>query len=408
MTRRTLAAALALAAAAALLPGSRALASSGAALPVFDAHIHYSHDAWEVVPTAGVISLMREAGLRRALVSSSDDEGTQRLLAAAPDLVVPSLRPYRRRGEISTWVRDESVARHVEERLARFRYAAIGEFHLYGADADLPVPRRIVELAREHGLVLHAHSDADAVERIFRQDPGARVLWAHAGFDRPENVRALLARHRNLWADLAFRSEHGAGGKVDPAWREVFEAFPDRFMVGTDTFTPERLHYIPEHARWTRAWLADLPEPLAERIAWRNAEALLLPVWEASKARGATGAADPCAQAPAGSERVESAHTAVVWQTEPAAIVVGRPFAIVAAVCPKGSASGAQVQSLVVDATMPEHRHGMNYTPQPSRLPDGRWRADGLVFHMPGRWALTFDVQADGRRERLSRVLMVR
>ena len=45
-------------------------------------------------------------------------------------------------------------------------------------------------------------------------------------------------------------------------------------MVGTDTYTPERWHYIVEHAGWSRAWLADLPRPLAERIAWRNADAL--------------------------------------------------------------------------------------------------------------------------------------
>jgi hypothetical protein len=54
----------------------------------------------------------------------------------------------------------------------------------------------------------------------------------------------------------------------------VFTEFPDRFMVGTDTFTPERWHYIVEHANWSRAWLADLPPALAERIAWRNGEAL--------------------------------------------------------------------------------------------------------------------------------------
>jgi len=390
---------------AAQIPAAQA---PGGGLPVFDAHIHYSHDAWDVVPTAAVIALMREAGLRRALVSSSDDEGTQRLLAAAPDLVIPSLRPYRRRGEIQTWMHDQSVVRHVEDRLARHRYAAIGEFHLYGADADLPVPRRLVELARAHGLVLHAHSDADAVERIFRQDPDARVLWAHAGFDRPENVRALLERHRTLWADLAFRSEHGAGGRVDPAWRELFEAFPDRFMVGTDTFTPERLHYIPEHAAWSRAWLADLPVALAERIAWRNAEALLLPAWEANRVRGATPTAAPCARPSAGSERIESEGAAIVWHAEPAQIVVGRPFAIVAAVCPLGQAKGAEVRALAVDATMPEHRHGMNYAPQIRRMPDGRWRAEGLMFHMPGRWAIEFEAQVDGRRERLTRLLMVR
>ena len=73
---------------------------------------------------------------------------------------------------------------------------------------------------------------------------------------------------------LAFRSDHGAGGKVAADWRPVFLEFSDRFMVGTDTFTPERLFYVPEHATWSRAWLADLPPDVAERIAWKNGEAL--------------------------------------------------------------------------------------------------------------------------------------
>jgi len=251
-----------------------ALPATAAELPIFDAHVHYSHDAWDNLPPADAVAILRQAGLKRALVSSSGDAGTQRLLAEAPELIVPSLRPYRSRGELGSWMRDDSVVTFLEERLRNARYAAIGEFHLYGADADLPVPRRMVALARQHKLVLHAHSDADAVERLFQQDPQARVLWAHSGFERPEKVAELLRKHKNLWADLAFRSEHGSGGKIPPEWRALFTEFPDRFMVGTDTFTPERWHYIVEHANWSRAWLSELPPPLAERIAWRNAEAL--------------------------------------------------------------------------------------------------------------------------------------
>ncbi len=245
-----------------------------AGLPIFDAHVHYSHDAWDNLPPREAVAILRKAGLTRALVSSSGDEGTQRLVAEAPDLVLPSLRPYRRRSEVTTWVRDDTVPPFLEERLARSRYAAIGEFHVYGADADLPVPRRLVALAKQHKLILHAHSDADAIERLFRQDPGARILWAHSGFAAPDAVRDMMRKHRNLWCDLAFRSDQGAAGKVPAEWRAVFTEFPDRFMVGTDTFTPERWHYIVEHANWSRAWLADLPPALAERIAWRNGEAL--------------------------------------------------------------------------------------------------------------------------------------
>jgi hypothetical protein len=244
-------------------------------MPIFDAHMHYSHDAWSSVPPKDVIAILKAAGVKRAFVSSSNDDGTQKLIAEAPDLIIPSLRPYRTRGETGSWVRDDTVITYLEERLGKYRYVAIGEFHLYGADAELPVPRKMVQLARQHGLMLHAHSDADAVERLFKQDPAARVLWAHAGFESPAAVREMLRKHTNLWADLAFRTDHAPGGRLAPEWREVFLEFPDRFMVGTDTFTPERWHYVPEHARWSRGWLGDLPADVAERIAWRNGETVV-------------------------------------------------------------------------------------------------------------------------------------
>ena len=256
-----------------LLPPARAASD----LPLFDAHIHYSHDAWELVPPKQAVAILRKSGLKGALVSSSNDDGTQKLIAEAPDLIVAELRPYRTRADISTWVRDPLVARYMEERLAKYRYVGIGEFHLYGEEAELAVPRRMVALARERNLVLHAHSDVDAIGRLFRQWPEARVLWAHSGFDRPEGVREMLRRHPRLWSDLAFRGDHATQGKVDPAWRDAFLEFPERFMIGTDTFTPERWHYIEGHASYSRGWLADLPPTVAERIGWRNAEQLLRP-----------------------------------------------------------------------------------------------------------------------------------
>ena len=253
-------------------------AQPAALMPIFDAHLHYSHDAWDRLPPEQAVALLRQAGLKHAMVSSSNDEGTQRLRAAAPDLVLPVLRPYRNRSEIGSWMRDDSVIAHLESRLKRFRYVGLGEYHIYGADADLPVVRRVVELAREYGLFLHSHSDADAIERQFRQDPQARILWAHSGFEPPEKVRELLRRHKNLWCDLAFRTDHASAGRVEPGWREAFMEFPDRFLVGTDTYTPERWYYVGEHARWSRQWLADLPPEVAERIAWKNGEAIFTPL----------------------------------------------------------------------------------------------------------------------------------
>ena len=255
-------------------------------LPIFDAHVHYSHDAVELIPPKQVAALLRKAGVRRALVSSSDDNGTQVLYEQAPDIIVPALRPYRRRGEIGTWMHDPTVIDYVEANLRKNKYFALGEFHAYGADIDTPVLQKIIALAKRYGLLLHAHSDADAIDRIFKADPQARVLWAHSGFDRPDNVRKMLRKHNKLWADLAFRSDQANAGNVVPEWRAAFEEFPDRFMVGTDTFAPERWYYVAEHATFSRGWLASLPAPLAKKIAYQNAEAMLNLVAPAAKSKG--------------------------------------------------------------------------------------------------------------------------
>jgi Amidohydrolase len=225
-------------------------------LPIFDAHMHYSHDAWEVVPPKEVVAILKK------------------LQDVAPQVIVPELRPYRSRGEISTWAKDPTLVPFLEDMLARRRYVAIGEFHIYGADADLPNMRKVVELASKHRLFLHSHSDSDAVARHFQQDANARVLWAHSGFERPEKVREMLRRYPTLWCDLAFLTSHASNGKVAPGWREAFLEFPDRFVVGTDTFTPERWHYVIEHARWSRQWLADLPPDVARKIAHENGDRL--------------------------------------------------------------------------------------------------------------------------------------
>lgn len=270
LSRRSLCQWLALAAL-----GSARVARAAPDMPLFDAHIHYSHDAWELVPPKQAVKILRDAGLRGAFVSSSNDEGTQMLLAEAPDLIVPELRPYRTRADIGGWTRDSGIVPYLETRLEKFRYAGIGEFHLYGEEAELPVPRRMVALARERGLLLHAHSDVDAIDRLFRQWPQARILWAHSGFDRPETVREMLQRHPQLFCDLAIRGDHAVGGKVEAAWRDAFLGYPERFMIGTDTYVPERWHYIGTHAAYSRGWLADLPSTVAERLGWRNAQALL-------------------------------------------------------------------------------------------------------------------------------------
>jgi predicted TIM-barrel fold metal-dependent hydrolase len=129
-----------------------------------------------------------------------------------------------------------------------------------------------VEIAAAQKLWLHAHSDAQAIEKLFALDPKARILWAHAGMSEPpEVVDRTLGRHTTLWADLSYR-DVAPGGTLDPAWKALFLKYPDRFIYGSDTWIPSRWEEVDSLTQQARGWLAQLPLEVAENIAWRNAE----------------------------------------------------------------------------------------------------------------------------------------
>ncbi|MBX2836949.1 MAG: amidohydrolase family protein [Gammaproteobacteria bacterium] len=382
-------------------------------LPIADAHVHYSHDSVELTPPERVIELMREANLKFALVSSSDDNGTQLLSELAPDLIVPGLRPYRRRGETGTWFTDPDALAYVETLLEKNRYATIGEFHLYGSDADLDIPRRIVELADAHNLILHAHSDADAVTRLLAQSPTVKVIWAHSGFESPPEIAEVLRQHERLWADLAFRSDVGSGGSLSADWVALFEEFPDRLMLGTDTYTPERMYFLPDHAASSRVWLNSLPSALAKRVAWQNAYDLLMPVWNENRLKKADDDADstqgdPCRNVSDKQTIILEDDSVIVRIETPENIEVSKPFPVNVTVC------GDQLidTDIELDAAMPAHGHGMNYAPNYQRLESSpsqvTVRAEGLLLHMPGNWQWQVHLLTNGKRRSLTHDFAIR
>ena len=94
-----------------------------------------------------------------------------------------------------------------------------------------------------------------------------------------------------------------------------------------------------------------------------------------------------------------SDHYMIAFRPEPLRIEVGEPFALLFNVCTKSGSAGELV---AVDAQMPEHKHTMNYHPSIVSKGDGRFRAEGLVFHMPGHWEISIDVRAGEEIERLT------
>lgn len=74
------------------------------------------------------------------------------------------------------------------------------------------------------------------------------------------------------------------------------------------------------------------------------------------------------------------------------AVPLSQPFAVQVTVC--GPAQPSDVQ---VDAIMPAHQHGMNYTPQVTVLGSGRFAVERMVFHMPGLWEIRFEIEFEDR-----------
>jgi YtkA-like len=130
------------------------------------------------------------------------------------------------------------------------------------------------------------------------------------------------------------------------------------------------------------------------------------PYWVLPLLLAASAGAHACGETLAGARTtVENSGYTIVFATAPSPVEVGKHFTVDFAVCPRAGA--AKPQAVRVDANMPEHRHGMNYRPRVTTTAPGVYRGEGLLFHMPGRWDVTFDVVAGNTTQRLTSTLRV-
>jgi len=104
--------------------------------------------------------------------------------------------------------------------------------------------------------------------------------------------------------------------------------------------------------------------------------------------------------------RLEGERYVVAWRAEPAPLRVSAFFVVEVAACAKAGSGGPD--ELRVDAVMPEHKHGMNYRPAVTRIGDGRFRAEGLMLHMPGPWEIRFDLRGAAGDETVRERLLLR
>ena len=255
--------------------------------PLFDAHLHYNDEAFNgphALPD--VLGRMQRSGVRAIVANSRPNDGTRALASAAATraagvTVVPFVRLYRNRADYSGWFADDSIYRMVLAELAAGTaagpYRGLGEFHLYdSANADGPVAVKLMQLARERELAVLAHVDDAAIDKLLGHAPGAKLIWAHTGIGGTPvaRVRELLQRHPSLLGELSYRPGLTEGSRLAPAWRALCSDFSQRLLIGSDTWINQRWVNYETLMDEYRAWLGELPAPIARRIGWGNGAAL--------------------------------------------------------------------------------------------------------------------------------------
>jgi len=162
------------------------------------------------------------------------------------------------------------------------------DFHFDPIPRDMPRPEALKSPKNPAVFKENIHG----FENLLAHNPGAKIVWAHAGSDpvgyfTPELVRRLMERHPNLYCSIRTTlnrnhpMRHPRRG-INDDWIDVLKAFPDRFVFGTDSFLvtgdytgPDGPKVFEHHSRIQREGvkqvMAYLDEALARKIGRDNA-----------------------------------------------------------------------------------------------------------------------------------------
>ena len=204
------------------------------------------------------------------------------------------------------------------EKARSGRFHGLGEFIMYhhayqlpkwgqtGGAEDVVIPvdsglmRGIANIGARYDIPVLIHLEGEpekvaAMTRLLEARPKTKFIWAHScGRMSAERIRGMLRRFANLMCDLggmtrAKRGGHGTYwprrtpwiqpiengfGSLYPEMRQLYQDFPDRFMIGTDAAHTPALQLYQWRVKIFRQLLSQLSEGTARRLAYQNAEEL--------------------------------------------------------------------------------------------------------------------------------------
>jgi predicted TIM-barrel fold metal-dependent hydrolase len=198
---------------------------------------------------------------------------------------------YSQRAAAAVTEKDRTVFREKAEAIAKLPIVGFGEFgivhmsipmmgpqHPYEAvPADHPLLLILSDIAAKYNLPIDIHFDLvlrdmdlppqlenpnarhpnpsrllqnrDELERFLAHNRETKIIWAHVGGEplatrTPWVVRELLMRNSNLF--MSFRIQRvrpdvaadalTMQGQLNCEWSRLITEYPDRFLLGTDTF----------------------------------------------------------------------------------------------------------------------------------------------------------------------------
>lgn len=241
---------------------------------LFDSHLHYGKEDAENFTPQQIIDIFDQNNVKYAVVSSTPNDGTEKLYKHAPDRIIPFLGLYQTLGDKRNWMYNPEVIYNVEEALKKGIYQGLGELHIFAKDRKSPVLRELVLIARDRDLMLQVHGDPEIIEEIFEIAPDVTVLWAHLGTKpHPWILRKSLEKYAdNLYIDTSVRDKQLLmTGGLTPLWKKLFIDYQDNFTVAVDTFSVNRWNTFASVVNDINDWLDDLPPEVGRKLAYDNA-----------------------------------------------------------------------------------------------------------------------------------------
>jgi len=291
-----------------LFPASTALPAEK--IPIIDAHSQIDQN----ITFEEILTLMDREGVSRTILAPRDQVKPDQVLSFAsshPDRITPAVRSKSHQQSDGS---PEEFAQYLDNQLRNPGFGAMAEFLFWHAEKldkngkrmapqvvvppDDPKTRVAVERAIQKGWPFVAHVEFAAIgpdkdrflskfESLLKEYPDHPFVLNRLGELQAPEIKRLIANHGNVFFitaqcnPIAVKNTREPlvnifkGNKLAPEWKELIVTHPDRFVLGFDNVWARHWKnmYVQQVELWRKA-LADIPEDVAKKVAFENAQGL--------------------------------------------------------------------------------------------------------------------------------------